>query len=158
MAHLANRHCSIGIYPVIKESTTLGHARALPASTEGQSRIQLPHVFWERSNKLIEEMLLRQRKVRHRLGFAVHAISHDGLHWVSCATVDSYTGLTNSSGSTSISGMALLNFMSCFVTVRQFFTISIRFFRLYDATEPLSNPALETNITLDCGSNGWTLY
>lgn len=107
---------------------------------------------------LEEEMMLAQWNKFHRLSFTFHAIGRDALSYgLAKGQVNSRNGLvrlTNNSGSTSISGIALLNFISCFVTVRQFFTISICFLRLYDLTVPFSAAALEVNITLDCGTNG----
>ena len=48
-------------------------------------------------------------------------------------------------------GVALLNFISCFVTVRQFLTDSICFRRLYESMTPDSTLALETKRTLEEG-------
>lgn len=56
------------------------------------------------------------------------------LAWILQIWKSRYDGgvceLTNNSGSTSIAGVELLNFISCLVTVRQFFTGSTRFWRL----------------------------
>lgn len=65
--------------------------------------------------------------------------------------------LTYVSGSTSILGIALLNFMSRFLTLRQFLTGSIRFRRLYFAIMPLSTEILETNVMEVCGTKAWYL-
>lgn len=51
-------------------------------------------------------------------------------------------------------GVALLNFISCFVTVRQFLTDSICFRRLYESMTPDSTLALETKRTLEEGFRG----
>lgn len=61
------------------------------------------------------------------------------------------------SGSTSILGMALLNFMSRFLTLRQFLTGSTRFRRLYFAIAPLSTEILETNVMDVCGTKAYSL-
>lgn len=62
--------------------------------------------------------------------------------------------LTKVSGSTSICGVAPLNFISCFPTLRQFFTGSMRLRRLYEAIVPVSMPEAEVKRMLVLGIKG----
>lgn len=62
---------------------------------------------------------------------------------------------TNDSGSTSILGNALLNFMSLLLILRQFLTTSTLFLRWYDSMAPFLTLAFETNITLARGTNDY---
>lgn len=110
---------------------------------------------WQTRNRSEKETLLPQWDVCNLPSLALFSIRHDGLSQVSTPFhilhLRPWIQLTNKSGSTSICGEALLNFISCFVTVRQFLTGSICFLRLYESMTPDSTLALDTKRTLEVG-------
>lgn len=54
-------------------------------------------------------------------------------------------------------GMALLNFISALLILRQFCTGSVRLRRLYEAIVPVSMDACETNVTEVDGNRAFFL-